>query len=413
MDEKKTPHKQKKTKTIFISLSVSFAILFIVFIISDVDKTSVKEDQLLIATVERGNLDVVVQGFGLLESEQITLMTAGSDAIVKEILLKPGAIVNAGSIVARLENPELALKQESALQELALAKAAMRQLRVRQRRELLEEESSLAKLVADFEAAKLRREAQQTLVKQGIVSVLAFKENELVEQQLLTRIEIAKKITKQLKLVHFEALKIEQEKIKLKQGVIDALNGRLEKLTVKAGADGVLQKLSVTLGQSLIAGEQIAQIGSIKRLIATIHIPQNQIQLVNIGQNAVINIGEETMQGKVARIAPVVKQNTVQVELSLISKLPETARPQRNIEAGIIIKELNNIHYINRPIGAVAGGQLAMYKVKHASRIAHKENVTFGEIAGKLIEITSKVEVGDTYVISDLNNTNSQEIEIL
>ena len=66
------------------------------------------------------------------------------------------------------------------------------------------------------------------------------------------------------KLVHKEAINIQKERIKQQIGRLDIANSRLEKLQVKAGFNGVLHRLSVALGQSLSAGQEMALIGSTK-----------------------------------------------------------------------------------------------------------------------------------------------------
>ena len=61
----------------------------------------------VIETVQQGDLDVVVDGYGKLISNKQLLISAFTSARVKEIILKPGALVEKGSVIVRLENPEL------------------------------------------------------------------------------------------------------------------------------------------------------------------------------------------------------------------------------------------------------------------------------------------------------------------
>jgi hypothetical protein len=79
----------------------------------------------------------------------------------------------------------------------------------------------------------------------------------LNERQFKDRIDIQTECNKQLKLVHAGAVKIQEERIKQHQGRLDIAQSRKDKLIVKAGFDGVLQKLSVELGQSLSVGQEV------------------------------------------------------------------------------------------------------------------------------------------------------------
>jgi multidrug efflux pump subunit AcrA (membrane-fusion protein) len=59
---------------------------------------------------KQGNLEVVIEGVGQLKSDKRSLPTALTKGTVKEIALKPGAKVISGSVIVRLENPELVHK---------------------------------------------------------------------------------------------------------------------------------------------------------------------------------------------------------------------------------------------------------------------------------------------------------------
>jgi multidrug efflux pump subunit AcrA (membrane-fusion protein) len=151
---------------------------------------SVKRNDLLIATVQKGDLDVVIDGYGVLTSDKQQLITSFSPATVKEIVLKPGATVTANSVIVRLENPELEQQVENAEQELTQLKANLRQLKLNNQREKLNEAAALAEIKARLETAALKRRAEEQLAEQGIVSDLNFQQTLLDEKQLKQRIEI-------------------------------------------------------------------------------------------------------------------------------------------------------------------------------------------------------------------------------
>jgi len=327
-------------------------------------------------------------------------------------LLKPGALVNENSIIVQLENPELEQLVDNASQALVQAQANLRQLKLNQQRELLNENASLAELTAVFKTTQLKRIAQQTLLAKGIVSELTFKETQLNEQQFEQRISIAKQRLKHLISVHQEAIYIQKERIKQQQGQHSMALKKLEKLTVKAGLSGVLQRLSVALGQSLQAGQEVALIGSVKDLIALIQVSQNQAQQIIIGQKVIINTRQDDIFGQVTRIDPVVKNNTVEVEVSLPKNLPASARPQQNIDAVIITKTLNNVLYIERPMNVKEQSQHTLYQLDQNSNLAKRTMLTLGSKAGRFITIKSGAKVADKFIISDLSNYQVEQIVI-
>jgi HlyD family secretion protein len=374
---------------------------------------SVEREDLLIEPVQQGDLAVIIEGYGALTSDKQQLITSFSAATVKEIVLKPGAHVIANSVIVRLENPELVLQVENSEQELIQVQANLRQLKLNNQREILNESANLAEITARFDAASLKRTAEQKLVEQGIVSQLTFQQSALDEKQLKQRIAILKQRIEQLKLVHDESVNIQAERIKQQQGRLNIAESRLDKLTVRAGFDGVLQRLSVELGQSLAAGQEVALIGSVTDLIALIRVPQSQAQLITIGKVAIIDTRRDKIEGVVTRIDPVVDNNTVEIEIALPASLPASARPQLSVDGIIVADTLQNITYIRRPAGAKSNTSVSLYRLNTQGNATSQE-LRFGTQAGQFIQILSGASVGEQFIISDLSNlqTTSKSISI-
>lgn len=409
--KKSSPFKATKGN-LLIGLTVVIAVL-IYFVISNNSAVSVDRENLIIESVEQGDLEVIIEGYGTLTSDKQQLITSFSAATVKEIVLKPGAQVSANSVIVRLENPELVLEVENAAQELIQVKANLRQLRLNNQRETLNESANLAEITARFDTASLKRVAEEKLVKQGIVSQLTFQQSALDEKQLKQRIAILKQRIEQLKLVHDESVNIQLERVKQQQGRLSIAQSRLDKLTVRAGFDGVLQRLSVELGQSLAAGQEVALIGSVTDLIALIRVPQSQAQLITVGKAAVIDTRRDKIEGVVSRIDPIVDNNTVEIEIALPTTLPASARPQLSVDGVIIADTLQNVVYIKRPAGAKSDSKTSLYRLNNQDN-ASSQDIRFGVQAGQFMQILSGASVGEQFIISDLSNLQgaSQTISI-
>lgn len=393
----------KPTKgNILLGLIIVIGVL-VYFAIGKNGVVSVARENLIIVSVQQGDLEVIIEGYGTLTSNKQQLITSFSAATVKEIVLKPGAQVSANSVIVRLENPELVLQVENAEQELIQVQANLRQLKLNNQRELLNESANLAEITARFDTAALKRSAEQKLVKQGIVSQLTFQQSSLDERQLKQRIAILKQRNEQLKLVHDESVNIQLERVKQQNGRLNSAVSRLDKLTVRAGFDGVLQRLSVELGQSLTAGQEVALIGSVTDLIALIRVPQSQAQLITIGKVAIIDTRRDKITGVVSRIDPIVDNNTVEIEIALPAKLPASARPQLSVDGVIIADTLHNVSYIKRPAGAKSNTTTSLYRL-NSQQQARSQDIRFGVQAGQFMQVLSGGAVGEQFIISDLSN---------
>jgi multidrug efflux pump subunit AcrA (membrane-fusion protein) len=414
MDVKKSKTKQSKLKKMPVIgvLSVCFLVFFTWYISINAGATTVKRNDMLLGTVKKGNLEVKIEGYGALRSDKQLLITSLTSATVQEIVLKPGALVTAGSIIIQLDNPELQQQLNSATLELSQRKGNLRQLKLNQKRELLNESASFAEMEARYETAKVKLEAQEGLIKSGIVSALDYKESLVEEAQLKKRLKIHQQRTEALKLVNQEAINIQLEQIEQQQGQLDIAQNRLDRLTVKAGFDGVLQRLSVELGQSLAAGQEIALIGSVQDLIALVRVPQSKAQQILIGQKAIVDTRRDKIIGTVSRIDPVVVENTVEVEIALPNKLPASARPQLSVDAVIITDTLANITYMERPVNGKANSKTSLFRLDGSHDSATRVDVKFGKEAGRFIEITEGGNVNDTFIVSDLSLLKKSELII-
>jgi HlyD family secretion protein len=414
MDIKKSKTKPRKLKSMLVIATLAVCVLaaLIWYVSANAGVTSVKRNAMLFGTVKQGDLQVEIEGYGALRSDKQLLITVLTRATVKEVVLKPGALVTPDSIIVQLANPELQQQVDSAGQELSQRKANLRQLKLNHQREILNESANFAEMEARYETAKAKLEALSGLIKLGIVSALDYKESLVQEVQLKKRLKIYKQRTEALKLVNQEAINIQLEQIKQQEGQMNIAQNRLDRLTVKAGFSGVLQRLSVELGQSLAAGQEIALIGSVQDLIALVRVPQSKAQQIFIGQKAVVDTRRDKIIGTVARIDPVVVDNTVEVEIALPDQLPSSARPQMSVDAVIITDTLTNITYMERPVNGKANSNARLFRLDDSNNYAMRAEVKFGKEAGRYIEIIDGGQVNDTFIVSDLSLLKNSELTI-
>ena len=114
-----------------------------------------------------------------------------------------------------------------------------------------------------------------------------------------------------------EAISIQDDLIAQAQEEFDVAQKMVEKLSVKAGLNGVIQRLPLNLGQSVTAGSELALIGSLSPLVAEVKVPQIQAHLLRVGMLADINTLNDQVQGQVVRIDPVISDGAVIIDIEL------------------------------------------------------------------------------------------------
>ncbi len=386
---------------------ISFAILAGIFLFSrlvasPVADQQISRSQLLLSTVKRGDLQVSVDGYGVLRSNKQRLISAESPATVADILLLPGAEVQADSVILQLQDPQLQQELDTATMAVSRQQATVKRGRLANQREVLAEEAVLAELTAQRDTQTLRLTATRDLAARGVIPAIEFQSAELQERQLSERIVLQQKRLQQLKDVANEDLNIATEELNQAKALLQRLEQRVAKLTVRAGIQGVLQRLPVELGQSVTAGQELALVGSSQDLQALIRVSQSKVEQLRLGQSAVVNTRRETAKAEVSRITPQVQEGTVEVELRFVDAVPASARPELNVDAQILTAELNDVLYLERPVNVQSHTSSPLFRYDQDNQQLHITQLLFGDEAGRYLALQSGATEGETFVVSDM-----------
>jgi len=361
-----------------------------------IDKESVS-----ITQVESGDFSIKVEGYGSLQSINKRLLTATSNAVVDEIKLKAGAVVTADTVILVLKNPELTAKLRQSLAKLKNVKTNKRQINLSQQREMLNNESILSELESASEIAQLQVDAERTLAKSGIVSGIAAKKNQLKANQLQKRVELEQSKIAKLATMQQESLAIQDDLIAQAQDEFDVVKQMIDELSVKAGINGVIQRLPLNLGQSVSAGTELALVGSLSPLVAEISVPQLQAYLVTSGMQAKVNTVNGQLSGQVVRVDPVVVDGAVQVDIEL-SENGSSVKPMQLVDATVFAQVEKNVNYIKTPTGVNENTTVSLFKMTETDR-AMRVDVKFGKASGQVIQVLSGLKAGDKLINAKLN----------
>lgn len=366
-------------------------------------QSRVSANDISVAAVEQGDLQLQVSGYGRLKSKKPRLLTAQSHATVEDILLKPGALVTPDSVILRLSDPQVVQAYRSANRVFVQIQNEYQQLEINQQRELLSQQAELEILRSALETAELEVTAMEQLVAKGIVSNIDYQRTSLQQRQLTRRLTIEQQRIAQLSSLHTANLAIAQSRIDAQQEVLALATEQLHSLEVKAGIHGVVQSLAVELGQSVTFGQQLALVGSTTDLYALLNIPQATMQQVELQQSVQINTRAGFISGVVSRIDPVINNGSVEVEVTLNSALTANARPELNIEGLIETGLRQNVLYMQKPIGAAPYTEGLLYRLNPAGDKAFATLIQFGAQTPEHIEIVSGAEHAQRFILSDMS----------
>ncbi|MBL7184897.1 MAG: HlyD family efflux transporter periplasmic adaptor subunit [Phycisphaerae bacterium] len=373
---------------------------------------SVDRRTLWIDTVKRGSMLRQVRGVGSLLSEDILLVPAGVSGRVTRILVEPGTIVEADTVILELSNPELDLELLNAESQLNSAQAKLAAQKVSLADQLLGMEANLAQMEAQHREAKLRAEVDQKQFDDDLISELNLTLSQARVENLEELLVINKKrltmfrdqtIPAQLSELQ-AAIRQADSLYQLKQRQVDSLH-------VCTGKPGVLAQVKdkIEPGQQVAQGTILAKITNPSRLKAQLKVPEVQARDVRIGLKAEIDTYNGKIAGKVSRIDPTVMEGNVTVDISLNGDLPDGARPDLSVVGTVEIERLDDILYVGRPVFASSESTVELFQLVEEGRYAIRSLVQLGRSSVSTIEVIEGLAVGDEIILSDMSQWDEQE----
>jgi HlyD family secretion protein len=381
---------------IVVVLAITWALSRLKSAAPTVDRSSLWTD-----TVKRGPMLREVKGPGTLVPEQIRYMTADTAGRVERILLRPGALVQPGTVLLELSNPDVMLQALDAERQLAQAKLDLINLRATVSGNALTSEAALATLDAQTLDAQRRGKADEKLAKDGVLS--GVEANMAIEhaKELSDRLVIEKRRLGVVNGSGKEQVAAQEQQIERLKAVVTFRRKQVESMQVKSIDKGVLSELPLELGQWVTPGFQLAKVVQPEKLKAVLRIPETQARDLALGLSAAVDTRNGVVQGKVSRISPSANQGSVEVDIALPKELPRGARPDLTVEGTIEIEKLANVLSVGRPAGAQPEGQIELFKV--IGDEAHRVKVRLGRSSVSTVEVVDGLNEGDAVILSDMS----------
>jgi len=360
-------------------------------------------------TVKRGPMVRQVRGLGTLVPEEILFIPALSEGRVAQVVNRAGVQVTPDTVLLILTNPELEVQAQDAEWKVREAEANLRNLRVKLESDRLDTEARLAQVQSEFVQASMKSERDDKLLAEGLAVELDVKLARATKEELGKRFELEKRRL-DISEVSVEAqVAAQQVQIEQLKAALALSREKVRRLTVRAGATGVLQAMNVEPGQQVTMGTVLAKVAQPQKLKAQIRIAETQAKDVLLGQKATIDTRNGVVDGEVSRIDPAVVEGTVTVDVRITGELPSGARPDLSVDGTVELERLDDVIYVGRPAFGQPGSTVGLFKLEtdgmHASRIP----VKLGRNSVNTIEVEQGLQPGDSVILSDMSQWDSHD----
>ena len=404
MDIKRDTSGRKTKQFIYGAVGV-VAVLSLTYFVTTLERAAPTVDSgtLWMDHVQRGELLLERRGAGTLVPEEIRAVAARSAGRVEELVLLPGAPVQAGTVVLRLSNPDLELAAQTAAWDLAVEEANFRNLRVQLETQRLQRRAQAAAVSADFQTARIRYQRDAELFAEGLASERDMLMSKTKEEELEERNGIEEESLRIFEDSIAAQTSIAESQLQQREARNELAAADLRDLNVTAGIRGVLQEMPMEVGQSVTPGMVLARVVQPQKLKAELRIPETQAKDIVVGQPVIVDMRTATIPGRVSRIDPSASQGTVTVDVELLmDPLPVGARPALSVDGTVEIQRLTNVLFVGKPAYGQSNSQVTLFK-RVDDDYAVRTVVVLGLGSVNLIEIVQGLDEGDEVILSDMS----------
>jgi HlyD family secretion protein len=395
---------QKKTGRNLAIGAGAVAVVLATIALSSLDPAAptVQRVAILIDSVRQGDVIREVRGPGTLVPEQIRFITAQASARVDRKSVESGDKVGAGQVLLEMSNPDLQIQTMQAEQQVRQAQIELLNLKTNLRSAILTQEGVVAQARTTYVSATQEAQAADSLQRRNLISAFEVANRKAQAEEATTRLRVEQERLQLQRAAIDSQIATQTGQVAQLEAIADRQRNRLGSLSVRAPEGGVLQDLTLQLGQWVPEGTTLAKVVQPGKLKAVLRIPESQAKDVVLGQSATVDTRNGIVKGRVIRKDPSAIQGTVTIDVSLDGPLPAGAVPDLSVDGTIQIERLDNVLHTGRPAFGAASGRVGLFKLVDGGSAAIRVPVELGRTSVNTVEILSGLAVGDQVILSDM-----------
>lgn len=396
---------KKVRKIVIYALVVAFLLVgtFIVKFISSNSKTDnvMASENKLSVEVYKAELKDRMSGDtykSTLEAYEQGIISSKISAKVTKVVVENGQYVNEGDTIAVLDDQDIQNSIKTATAQLEVNEKQVNSAE----QQLNSTQTSLEKLKINVDDAQRNYDREKALFDAGAVSQ---SELDASEKALNTskadynsgqaNIEISKASIESAK-ASVEAQKVNIEK----------LQNDLNNVVIKAPISGVISEKNVNVGQIINQGAVLAKINDISYVFATIQVPQEKINDIEVGKPAEVTLEDNnTVHNGTLDSIDLSGDSTLRVfncKIKIENSNKELL-PGEYAKVNFSNTENNN-KVITIPVSSLAGSEGDYYVFINDNGVASKVAVDIGDADENNVEIISGVKEGDEIICTNMSS---------
>jgi HlyD family secretion protein len=408
--------KKWTTKKILQYAAVAVFVFFLVYILLLRDRSSrvnVDKNQVTIAKVVMDNFQEFIPVDGVVQPRTTIYIDAVLGGTVETKYVEDGAAVKKDDLILKLSNANMQLSymdQETrmydAINNLQNSRIALEQNKFLRQKEITNLLYQIDQVTTEFgRAEKLYDDGVYTLKEYED----AKRDYDFSKKQLLISLELQR----------LDSVSTEEQKRQIAASVermktnLSLLQSNMEKLLVKAPADGILSSFNVEIGETRSAGERLGQIDIMDGYKMRANIDERYVSRVVPGQEAELDFSGKTYQLYVSKIYTGVTAGAFQVDMYFKDEVPDNIKRGQTIQMRLQFSTPTEALILKRGGFFQQTGGNWVYVVDPSGDYAVKRNIKLGRQNTRFYEVIEGLEEGEDVIVSSYENFGSKDKVVL
>jgi HlyD family secretion protein len=376
-------------------------------------RLNVDKGQVTISKVMADKFQEFIPVDGVVQPRTTIYIDAVLGGTVEKKFLEDGANVKAGDTILRLSNANMQLSymdQETrmydAINNLLNSRIALEQNKFLRQKEITNLLYEIDEIEKEFERA-------QKLYQDGVYTLKQF-EDAKRDYDFSKR-----QLTISLELQRLDSVSTEDQKRQIAASIdrmkanLSLLRSNMEKLVVRAPADGVLSSFNVEIGETKNPGERLGQIDIMDGYKMRANIDERYVSRVVIGQEAEMDFSGKSYDLYVSKIYTGVTGGAFQVDMLFKSEVPLNIKRGQTIQMRLKFSTPTDALILKRGGFFQQTGGNWVYVVDPSGEVAVKRNIKLGRQNTKFYEVLEGLEPGEQVITSSYETFGEKDKLIL
>lgn len=399
----------KKIITILAITAFVYLIIHLIFIRDKQSKLYVNADQLTITEVKLDKFQEFIPIDGVVYPKNTVYIDAVQGGVVEEIYVEDGALLRKGDPILKLSNAGMELnfmEQETrildAINNLQNSKIDLDRNNFYRQREIIELNYQIDRTKIDFGRKK-------QLFQDSLISAKEFedaqRDYEFNMKQLHISLEL-KKLDSISGIAQERQINISIERMNTN---LELLKENLEKLYIRATADGKLSSFSVEIGQNKVPGEHLGQIDMLDGFKLQANIDERYISRVYYEQEAEFDFNGVNYQLYINKIYTDVTNGTFQVDLFFKDGYPKSIKRGQTIQLRLVFSRPQEAIIVKRGGFFQETGGNWIYVVDPSGGFAVKRKIRIGNQNTYYYEVLEGLQPGEKVIVSSYDTFGNKD----